>query len=410
MAVYLLNRGAQCGGPLSKAAYDYAAKRGWQQLSLGEAAHLRRGQPTVLAVGGNSLDGYEDATVRNIVYFLNPVVTHGNGPQVGKLMIKYDGDRSLNECVGETQVDIGQNLKGRLKAAAARMGRIGLICGEEGVKIDVVPTRVIVDANDPAFEQPTKYIGKEYNLSEVQAMGGKEEKEGLYYVSSEGWWVKEFKGKPGVYRRVVASPKPLEIHPDDLASIRQKVRPGYITIACGGGGRPYSIQEDGSLKPEEAVIDKDLASAVLAGELRAREFIISTAVRRVALNFGTPKQYDIDYIVLQEALKYLLEGQFPPGSMGEKMEAAINALRFGVNSVLITHPELRWLSFEGTLLTRGPDLEGRVHNLTRMVGNIAQMATNDRYGLPMNNELERWLVANKQKGSALESFFARLRG
>lgn len=461
MTVLGMSRKANCYGKSGR--WYHALRRARiAEVSLQELLRIRHHQATVIAVGGNSIEGLEIPTVRNIVRFRRPVVSHGNGPQVGRLMLKYAGSRTLNECVAETQRSIGGELKVKLREAAQQAGT--------EVKIDVVPTRVIVDPQDPAFKNPTKYVGQEYSIDEVRRMGGKEVEDGLYYVEANGWHIRQFKGKPGVYRRVVASPKPIAIHPEDLEKIRERARPGYITIAVGGGGVPVYIDQLGVEKPIDAVIDKDLASALLARELEVRELIISTGVERVShfYGMGDEVEYGVDYMMLQDALVNLhggvlqrsdlaffsegyqiwyalrdrgylktdggrgiirpsfeavdaeafrndlgpwtddkvsfrdidlayqimqraQEGQYPPGSMGEKMEAAINALRGGVNVVLITEPRLNWIGFEGTLLTRGLDLSGRRHNLGRLAGNRLERAIGRRFGLP-TNELQRWLV------------------
>lgn len=403
--VVFLNPKANCGGRISGSWYKFLARAGVRNVSLGEITHQRYSQPSVIAIGGNSLDGLEDATAEKIVYFRNSVITHGNGPQVGALMVKYNGEKSLNECVAETQDSIGALLKLKIEEMAHKKGRLS-----EEVEVVVIPTRVIVDAKDPAFNNPTKYIGVEYSLEEVIEMGGAEKKSALYYVDEKGWWIKGYEGKPGVYRRVVASPKPLAIHPEDLARIQNVLKAGKIPIACGGGGVPFALENDGSLTPVDAVIDKDLASALLAGELRARELIISTGVKRVANDFGKPEVRKIDYMMLKDAMDGLLSGQYPPGSMGEKVEAVINALRLGVNAVLITHPELNWILFEGTLFTRGPDFSGRIHNLGVTLGNVMQGLTRRRYGLPKSG-LQRWLVTDEKEGiSLLDAISARLMG
>jgi carbamate kinase len=187
--------------------------------------------------------------------------------------------------------------------------------------------------------------------------------------------MKELPNKPGLYRRVVPSPKPLQIYPADLAVIQDAYQRIYTIVAAGGGGVP--VLADGTAV--EAVIDKDLASALLCREMAAAELIISTGVRYVAHNYGQADQQDIAYYWAKHALANLLTGQYPAGQMGETIEAAINALRFGVNQVLITEPSAHWSLDEGTVITRGFDLEKRIERLL--------------LGPPLRDELQRWLIA-----------------
>ncbi len=358
--------------------------------SLRNYLRLRKENPVIIAVGGNSFKGLEHATAKNILNILNsgrlPVITHGNGPQVGNLLINHP-QKTLAECVHKTQVDMGKQLKEELLRAAKH--------NKQSIKVKVVRTRVLVHHNDPAFKNPTKYIGPHFPFDELSdgSFGefSKAHELKLFKLKrSDGqtWLMKGVAGEPGKCRRVVPSPKPLQIYPEDLETICKHVNEGKIVIAVGGGGVAISRNPTNPVmgfmeQAEEAVIDKDLASALLARELEARELIISTGVKEVALNWGKSIQQDIGYFQTKQALRKLKENQFPAGSMGEKIEAAINALRDKVNFVLITDPESDWVNAEGTLLTRGIDITGRLHNLGRYLG-------------LRSDALQRWLVTKAE--------------
>lgn len=357
--------------------------------SLRKSLKMRSGRPTIIAVGGNSFEGLERNTAENIVKMINsgqlPVITHGNGPQVGKLLAKHP-EKTIAECVHITQVEMGREMKAALRS----------LIGDNGVEIEVIPTRILVAHDDPAFSNPTKYIGECYTLLQLQKMVtdsknsirlNKRRKIGEYSVTwSNGtkWIMKEVPGENGQYRKVVASPTPLAIYPKDFIKITESIKAGKLVIAVGGGGVAISQKHFADYyveQAEEAVIDKDLASALLARDLKAKEMVISTGVRAVALNWGKKEQVDLGYMHARQALKKLDQDHFPAGSMGEKMEAAINALRFGVNTVLITHPASDWDRNEGTLLTRGIDLTGRAKNLVRR----------------KPYEIQRWMVTREGK-------------
>jgi carbamate kinase len=224
----------------------------WRSL-----VHARSSQPVVAAIGGNSLEGLEKDTAINIAFLANRhsvVVTHGNGPQVGKKLDEAEEQnvkKSINEATAETQVEIGEILKQNIL-------EVGNWLYPE--RVEVISTRVIVDPNDPAFKHPTKYIGEKFSLEYFAYKSSKRE-DGLYDWVEKGnvWTMKEVPGKPNIFQRVVPSPKPLRIHPQDLAKTKNALAKYKIAIAVGGGGIP--IFPDGS--PVEAVIDKDLATALL---------------------------------------------------------------------------------------------------------------------------------------------------
>jgi len=186
-----------------------------------------------------------------------------------------------------------------------------------------VVTQVLVDKNDLAFQNPTKPIGPFYNEEKAQR-----------YRDEQGWSIKEDAGRG--WRRVVPSPIPVRIIEHDV--IKTLVDQGVVVIAVGGGGIPV-IEKDGELKGTAAVIDKDYASSLLAIGIKADLFLISTAVEKVALNFGKPNQKLLDKMTLKEAREYYEEGHFPPGSMGPKIQAVINFLERGGKEAIITNPE-----------------------------------------------------------------------
>ena len=293
----------------------------------------------VIAIGGNSLildskkitvkDQYCAASETSH-HIAAPVaagyrvgVTHGNGPQVGFILLRSDLARNvphqvpLDSCVADTQgalgYQIGQTLANELKRQGIRK------------PIATVVTQVLVDHNDPAFANPTKPIGSFYTEEEAQK-----------HKAESGWTLKEDAGRG--WRRVVASPKPLRIVEEN--TVRLLLEQDVVVIAVGGGGIPVRENEKGDLEGCAAVIDKDLASCLLAKNLRADLFIISTGVDKVAVDFKKPTQRELDKLTVAEAKKYLAEGQFPAGSMGPKIEAAIDFLEHGGKEVIITQPHL----------------------------------------------------------------------
>lgn len=293
----------------------------------------------VIAIGGNSLitdnakssiaDQYKAAgeTSHHIAALVaagyRVVVTHGNGPQVGFILLRSDIAKDvlhqvpLDSCVADTQGAIGYQL-GQTLANELQRRKIDK-------PIATVVTQVLVDKNDPAFIHPTKPIGPFYSEEEAQQ-----------HQADDKWILKEDSGRG--WRRLVASPKPLRIVEE--RTIRLLLENDVIVIAVGGGGIPVVENENGELEGYAAVIDKDFASALLAKNLKADLFIISTGVNKVAIDFKKPTQRQLDSLTVAEAEKYLGEGQFPAGSMGPKIEAAIEFLKGGGKEVLITQPHL----------------------------------------------------------------------
>ena len=291
----------------------------------------------VIAIGGNSLildkkhpevihqweAVYE--TARHIVSMLkegwNVVITHGNGPQVGFILRRNE---LASPEVHTTPMDvIGADTQGSIGYMLQQA--LGNIMLQEGIVrgAATVITQTLVDRDDPAFEKPNKPIG-----------GFMTEEEGQKF-EAEGWTVVEDAGRG--YRRVVASPMPIEIV--ELPSIQALVESGIIPICVGGGGIPVVRDEDGQLQGVNAVIDKDRGTSLLAVGLKADLFVISTAVEKVAINFNKPEQQWLDRITLAEAKQYMAEGHFAPGSMLPKIEAVVSYLEAGGTEALVTNPE-----------------------------------------------------------------------
>ena len=249
------------------------------------------------------------------------VLTHGNGPQVGAALLRSERAASLvpghplDVCDAATQGEIGYLLQQALETELTI----------QGVKTPVVTvvTQSVVSPEDPAMQRPTKPIGPFYSRAEA------EERSRQF-----GWEIVEDAARG--YRRVVPSPEPIEIM--ELEVIRDLAERGVLVIACGGGGIPVLFRRD-EVVGVEAVIDKDRVSSLLASDLEADLFLISTSVERVALHFGTPRQQPLSQLSAQETRRYLDERQFPPGSMGPKIEAALDYLERGGKLVIITSPE-----------------------------------------------------------------------
>ena len=247
------------------------------------------------------------------------VLTHGNGPQVGHLLIQQEEAKPkvppqpLDVCVAMTQGQIGYLLQQALQSALQ----------ERGVPAPVVTvvTQVLVDPRDPAFEEPTKPIGPFYSEQEAEELR-----------RTKGYVLKRVGNGERPYRRVVPSPRPLRILEESC--IRELAEAGCVVIACGGGGVPV-VQTDCCLQGVEAVIDKDLASERLATALQADTLLILTDVERVALRYDTPEQVDLERMTVQEARQYLEAGEFPPGSMGPKVEAAVKFIENGGKRAVI---------------------------------------------------------------------------
>jgi carbamate kinase len=307
----------------------------------------------VIAIGGNALilDGqkgtieeqYQNAldTSRHIASLVKEgwsvVLTHGNGPQVGFILLRSElvGDTApvpaltLEMCVADSQGGIGHILGQALLNELAARG--------EPDRVACVLTHTVVAASDPAFGEPTKPIGPYYTEAEANRKRKR-----------QGWSIVEDAGRG--YRRVVASPRPLRIV--ESAQIKSLVEGGFIVIAVGGGGIPVIEESPGSYRGVEAVIDKDRASALLAASLGVPLLVLSTGVEQVAVHFRQPDQRWLERITVSEAKQYLEEGEFPKGSMGPKVEAAVSFLERGGQEVLITTPAALERAIAGETGTR----------------------------------------------------------
>jgi carbamate kinase len=292
----------------------------------------------VLAIGGNSLIRDEQhrsvpdqwllarETCHHIAQLVERghrvVVTHGNGPQVGFIIRRSELARHelhpvpLDSCDADTQGAIGymiqQSLENEFLRRGLRKSAVALV------------TQVEVDGNSPAFANPTKPIGALMDEATARAR-----------AAQEGWTIRQDAGRG--WRRVVPSPEPLAIV--EIEAIRTLVEAGFVVTAVGGGGIPVVREADGALRGVEAVIDKDLSSALLATALGAQQFVISTSVCRVCLDFGTPAARPMDRLTTAEARRYLAEGQFGEGSMAPKIRAVLRYLDHGGREAVITCPE-----------------------------------------------------------------------
>ena len=292
----------------------------------------------VVAFGGNALLRPEDrgtqeeqiARAKQAARWLGEIVragyklivVHGNGPQVGNILVQAEEastkipPQSLDICVAQTEGSMGFLLQ---TAIRNRLDSIGV-----GGEVSTILTEVEVDVNDPAFKRPTKPIGPFFTRYRAEAL-----------ERDLGWTMREDAGRG--WRHVVPSPRPLRIL--NIATIRYMLSGADVVIAAGGGGIPVVRGRDGQWRGVEAVIDKDYASALLAVELKADLFVILTGVPKVAIDFGTPTQRVLDRLTIEEAQRHLSEGQFPAGSMGPKIDAAMQFVRGTGRSVMITDIE-----------------------------------------------------------------------
>jgi len=305
----------------------------------------------VVALGGNAItrefeegDIYQQFanTRRSLTGVLEMIkqgyllaITHGNGPQVGNALIRVEAGRDqvppvplgvlVADLCGGMGYMIGQSLQNKLI--------------RNGIKRDVItiPSQVIVDKDDPSVRNPTKFVGPFYKKDEVKKLS-----------TDRNWLIKEDRNRG--WRRVVPSPKPIRIVERHI--IRSLFNQGIITITTGGGGIPIYIEKDGTYEGVDGVIDKDLASAILAIEIGAKELYILTAVEKVYYDFGKSSQKALDRITIAQAKKYLAEGQFPLGSMEPKIEAAIQFLESGGEIVIITSVEKHLEAMRGKTGTR----------------------------------------------------------
>jgi carbamate kinase len=293
----------------------------------------------VVALGGNALlrddqigtiDEQEQnttETLENLVFLINEgydlVITHGNGPQVGNILMRNDAGEQLygiaqmpiDICVADSQGGIGYMIERMFRNVLNKYGIIkNVIC---------IVTQVLVDINDPAFSDPQKRVGKIYSKEQTDELSSK-----------RGWIFKEEVKTLGGYRRVVPSPVPVRVINDSIIS--DLARKGNIVIAAGGGGVPVYIDEKKDVRPAEAVIDKDLASSLLATQIGADEFYILTDVPYIFINYKKPNQQIKEFLNYNDTLKYLNEGEFAKGSMAPKIQACLNFIKQGGRKSVIT--------------------------------------------------------------------------
>jgi len=263
------------------------------------------------------------------------LIVHGNGPQVGNLLIQAEEastkvpPQSLDVAVAQTEGSMGfllqQAIRNRLESTGS------------DAQVAAVLTEVQVDANDPAFKRPTKPIGPFFTRYRAEAL-----------ERDLGWTMREDAGRG--WRHVVPSPRPLKIL--NVEMITRILDWANVVIAAGGGGIPVVRGRDGQWRGIEAVIDKDYASSLLAAQLKADLYVILTGVARVSLDFGKPTAREVDRLTVADAEKHLREGQFPAGSMGPKIDAAVLFVRGGGGEVLITDIEHLREALEGRAGTR----------------------------------------------------------
>jgi len=293
----------------------------------------------VVALGGNALlrgdqtgtiDEQEQnttETLENLIFLINEgydlVITHGNGPQVGNILMRNDAGEQLygiaqmpvDICVADSQGGIGYMIE--------RMFRNVLNKHAITKNVICIVTQVLVDINDHAFSDPQKRVGKIYSKEQADDLSSK-----------KGWIFREEVKTQDGYRRVVPSPVPVGVINE--AIIKDLARKGNIVIAAGGGGVPVYIDEKKDVRPAEAVIDKDLASSLLASQIGADEFYILTDVPYIYINYKKPDQEIKEFLNYKDTMKYLNEGQFARGSMAPKVEACLNFIKHGGSKSVIT--------------------------------------------------------------------------
>ncbi|MCC7520300.1 MAG: carbamate kinase [Flavobacteriaceae bacterium] len=293
----------------------------------------------VIALGGNAItrgdekgtieEQYKNSsdTIRNLIYLLkdgyNLVLSHGNGPQVGNILLRNDAGEEIYDipqmpldiCVADSQGGIGYMLEKMLRN----------ILKEEGIDREVVTivTQVVVSKDDPAFKNYTKRVGKLYSKERADEMAAK-----------KGWVFKENSKNDDKWRRVVPSPEPKEIMNERI--IKDLVNAGVIVIASGGGGIPVYYDEKGMLQALEAVIDKDAASSLLASRIGADEFYILTDVPYVYANYGTPQQKIMEFLNKETITQMIDKGEFGEGSMLPKIKSALKFVENGGQKSVIT--------------------------------------------------------------------------
>jgi carbamate kinase len=298
-------------------------------VALGGNALIRSGQQGAIEEQAANLRRALEGVAALISRGHRVVITHGNGPQVGHILLRVEEARGkayplpLDVCVAQSQGEIGYLIQQGLQNLLRR----------HGIErpVTAVVTRTLVDKDDPRMKTPTKPVGPFYTRE--QAAG----------LKDRGWTVVEDAHRG--FRRVVPSPVPLRVL--EVEVVHRLFEEGVVVVAVGGGGVPVSLADDGTLVGVEAVVDKDLASSLLAVTIGAQKILDLTDVEHVKLHFGSPIERNLSALSVSEAKRYLAEGHFAPGSMGPKIEAAIHFLERGGREVIITTPEKALDSFSG---------------------------------------------------------------
>lgn len=312
----------------------------------------------VVALGGNALLRGDQAgtieeqeqnttdTLENLVFLIKEgydlVLSHGNGPQVGNILMRNDAGESqyqipqmpLDICVADSQGGIGYMIE-RMLRNVLKKHRIDK-------EVVTLVTAVAVEETDPAFSNPTKRVGKHYTKAEADAL-----------AQAKGWVFKSSSKSEESWRRVVPSPTPIQIINEKV--VESLARQGVITIAVGGGGIPVYFDEKGDVRAAEAVIDKDLASSLLAARIGADEFYILTDVSFVYRNYNQPDQQILEFLDYADTLRYLENGEFGEGSMAPKVRACLQFIEQGGSKAIITEAFKLQDKNYGTKITREYD-------------------------------------------------------
>ncbi len=306
-------------------------------VAFGGNALLRAGQKGTIDEQEENAYKASENLLKLMKRDYNLVLTHGNGPQVGNILLantagyKMYGvpDMPLDISVAYSQGFIGYMLEQQLRNVLMK----------EDMERDIISiiTQVLVNKDDKAFKNPTKPIGPYYTKEEAEALA--KETDAVYKEDARG------RG----WRKVVASPKPMMIY--NQKTIEKIAREGHIVIAVGGGGIPCFFKEENKLQGIDAVIDKDLASSLLASHIRAHKFFILTDIPKVYLNFNTPQEKALDRIKIADAKRYLKEGQFGEGSMAPKIKAAVKFVEHTGRDAIITETNLLGVDNGGTRIT-----------------------------------------------------------
>ncbi|MCX6998695.1 MAG: carbamate kinase [Candidatus Sumerlaeota bacterium] len=258
------------------------------------------------------------------------IISHGNGPQVGNILFRSEYASTvlypltLDVCVSDSEGGMGYMLQ---QVLHNELARTNISCN-----VVTIITQVEVAPDDPALKNPTKFIGQFYTEEEAHSL-----------ARERGWTMRQDVHRG--WRRVVASPRPTRIVEAEV--VRSLLNAGIIVIAAGGGGIPVIRRPDGMLSGVEAVVDKDLASALLASTLGIQTLVIVTGEEKVCLDFTKPTRRALDRMTAADAVHYQAEGHFPPGSMGPKIEAAVNFIHAGGERVILTRPGRVYDAIEG---------------------------------------------------------------